>query len=168
MRRTIRMVTLSMLSAALILSAVAMTPGPAGSEEVRSITLYTDPATGQVFTKRCKRCVRLGTYIPAGSTEEIERKVERRVSAQTQAQLEQEQAAMEAEEAQRQAQQQQWNAEMAKQVSTIQPFAQEFGDRWYKKISIGTLVYARLRVFQSHRIQPAVPDSAVLARSGQQ
>ena len=49
---------------------------------------------------------------------------------------------MQAEEAQRQAQQQQWNAEMAKQVSTIQPFAQEFGDRWYKKISIGTLVYA--------------------------
>src|SRR5258708_38739737 len=31
---------------------------------------------------------------------------------------------------------------MAKQVSTIQPLAQEFGDRWYKKISVGTLVYA--------------------------
>jgi len=142
MRRTIRMVTLSMLGAALMLSAVAMAPRPAGSEEVRSITLYTDPATGQVFTKHCKRCVRLGEYIPAGSTEEIERKVERRVSQQTQAQLEQEQAAMQAQEAQRQAQQQQWNAEMAKQVSTIQPFAQEFGDRWYKKISVGTLVYA--------------------------
>jgi hypothetical protein len=42
----------------------------------------------------------------------------------------------------RQLQQQQWNAEMAKQVSEIQPFAREFGDRWFKKISIGTLVYA--------------------------
>ncbi len=31
---------------------------------------------------------------------------------------------MQAEEAQRQAQQQQWNAEMAKQVSEIKPFAQ--------------------------------------------
>jgi hypothetical protein len=142
MRRTIRMVTLSMLGAALMLSAVVMTPRPVFSDEVRAITLYSDPNTGQVFTKRCRRCVRLGEYIPAGSTEEIERKVERRVSAQTQAQLDQERAAMQAEEAQRQAQQQQWNAEMAKQVSTIQPWAQEFGDRWYKKISIGTLVYA--------------------------
>ena len=54
---------------------------------------------------------------------------------------------MEAEEAQRQAQQQQWNAEMAKQVSKIQPYAQEFGDRWYKKISIGTLIYADYRYY---------------------
>ena len=149
MRRTIRMFALSMLSAGFILSAVAMTPRPAGSEEVRSITLYSDPSTGQVFTKRCKRCIRLGSYIPAGSTEEIERKVERRVSVQTQAQLNQERAAMEAEQAQRQAQQQQWNAEMAKQVSTIQPWAAEFGDRWYKKISIGLLVYANYG-FWSH------------------
>lgn len=142
MRRTIRMVTLSMLGAALMLSAVAMSPRPAWSDGGRAITLYTDPDTGQVFTKRCKHCVRLGQYIPAGSTEEIERKVERRVNLKTQQQLDQERAAMEAEEAQRQAQQQQWNAEMAKQVSTIQPFAQEFGDRWYKKISVGTLIYA--------------------------
>jgi hypothetical protein len=147
MRRTIRMVTLSMLGAALMLSAVAMTPLPVFSDEVRAITLYSDPNTGQVYTKRCKRCVRLGDYIPAGSTEEIERKVERRVSAQTQAQLDQERSAMQAEEAQRQAQQQQWNAEMAKQVSTIQPWAQEFGDRWYKKISIGTLIYADYRYY---------------------
>jgi hypothetical protein len=147
MRRTIRMVMLSMLGAALMLSAVAMTPRPVFSDEVRAITLYSDPNTGQVFTKRCKRCVRLGEYIPAGSTEEIERKVERRVSQQTQAQLDQERAAMQAEEAQRQAQQQQWNAEMAKQVSTIQPWAQEFGDRWYKKISIGTLIYADYRYY---------------------
>ena len=116
-----------MLGAALMLSAVAMTPRLARSTEVQAITLYTDPGSGQVYTKRCKHCVRMGEYIPAGSTEEIEQKVERRVSQQTQQQMDQERAAMQAEEAQRQAQQQQWNAEMAKQVSTIQPFAQEFG-----------------------------------------
>jgi hypothetical protein len=138
MRRTIRMVALSMVGAAMTLGAVMLTPRLAVSSEVRSITLYTDPASGQVFTKRCKRCVRLGEYVPAGSTEEIERKVERH----TQQQLDQERAAMQADEAQRQAQQQQWNAEMAKQVSEIQPYAQEFGDRWYKKISVGTLIYA--------------------------
>ena len=137
MRRTIRMFALSMVGAAMTLSAVVLTPRFAGSSEVRSITLYTDPASGQVFTKRCKRCVRLGDYVPAGSTQEIERRVERH----TQQQLDQERAAMQAEEAQRQAQQQQWNAEMAKQVSEIQPYAQEFGDRWYKKISVGTLIY---------------------------
>ena len=102
-----------------------------------------------MYTKRCKRCVKLGEYIPAGSTEEIEQKVERRVTQQTQQQLDQERAAMQADEAAKQAQQQQWNAEMAKQVSEIQPFAREFGDRWYKKISIGTLVYGDYR-FYSH------------------
>jgi hypothetical protein len=136
------MVALSMFGAALTLGAVAMTPMPARSAEVRAITLYTDPASGQVYTKRCKRCVKLGEYIPAGSTEEIERKVEQRVTQQTQSQLDQERAAMQADAAAKQAQQQQWNAEMAKQVSEIQPFAREFGDRWYKKISIGTTVFA--------------------------
>jgi hypothetical protein len=142
MRRTIRMVALSMLGAALTLGAVAIAPAPARSADGQAITLYTDPGSGQVYTKRCKRCVKLGEYIPAGSTEEIERKVERRVSQQTQQQLEQERAAMQADEAAKQAQQQQWNAEMAKQVSEIQPFAREFGDRWFKKISIGTTVFA--------------------------
>ncbi|HZC45571.1 MAG TPA: hypothetical protein VE243_03790, partial [Candidatus Acidoferrum sp.] len=143
MKRTIRMVALSMLSATLMLSAIAMTSRPVWSQDGRSITLYTDPASGQVFTKRCRRCVRLGTYVPEGSTEEIERKVERR----TQAQLDNQHAAMEAEEAQRVAQQRQWNAEMAQQVATIQPFAAEFGDRWYKKISLGTLIYADYRYY---------------------
>jgi hypothetical protein len=136
------MVALSMLGAALTLGAVAIAPAPARSADGQAITLYTDPGSGQVYTKRCKRCVKLGEYIPAGSTEEIERKVERRVSQQTQQQLEQERAAMQADEAAKQAQQQQWNAEMAKQVSEIQPFAREFGDRWFKKISIGTTVFA--------------------------
>jgi len=108
------MVALSMFGAALTLSAVAITPMPARSQDGRAITLYTDPASGQVFTKRCKNCVRLGDYIPAGSTEEIERKVEQRVAEKTKAQLDQERAAMQADEAARQAQQQQWNAEMAK------------------------------------------------------
>ena len=138
MRRTIRTVALSMLVAALTLSAVAITPVPVLSQDGGAITLYTDPGTGQVFTKRCKRCVRLGAYVPADSTREIERKVERH----TQQQLDEERAAMQAEEAQRQAQQQQWNAEMAAQVSEIKPWATEFGDRWYKKISVATLVYA--------------------------
>jgi len=98
-----------MLGAALMLSAVTTTPRLAESAEARPITLYTDPASGQVFTKRCKRCVRLGEYVPAGSTQEIERKVE----LKTQQQLDQQRAAMQAEEAQRAAQQQQWNADPA-------------------------------------------------------
>lgn len=141
MRRTRVMVALSMLGALLTLGGIAITPMLAHSDEVRTITLYTDPGSGQVFTKRCKRCVRLGDYVPAGSTEEIERRVERRVARKTQAQLDAEQAQMKADAEMRQAQQQQWNAEMAKQVSEIQPFAREFGDRWYKKISLGTLIY---------------------------
>ena len=137
MRRTIPMIALSALAAALTLLSVAITPLTAAADEGRAVTLYADQSTGQVFMKPCRRCVRLGTYVPAGSTEEIERKVEMK----TQMQLDTERAQMKADLETRQIQQQQWNAEMAKQVSEIQPFAREFGDRWYKKISIGTLVY---------------------------
>ena len=138
MRRTIPMIALSAVAAALTLLSVAITPLTASADEGRAVTLYADQSTGQVFMKPCKRCVRLGTYVPAGSTAEIERKVEMK----TRAQLEADHAQMQAEMQNRALQQQQWNAEMAKQVSEIQPFAREFGDRWYKKISIGTLVYA--------------------------
>src|SRR5271166_139672 len=155
MRRTIRTVALSMLVAALTLSAVAIMPMPAWSQDGGTITLYTDPGTGQVFTKRCKRCIRLGAYVPAGSTQEIERKVERH----TQQQLDEESAAMQAEEAQRQAQQQQWNAEMAQQVSEIRPYAMEFGDRWYKKISVGTLVYGQYGYFSHTGFGPQFEEN---------
>ena len=64
MRRTIRTVALSMLVAALTLSAVAIMPEPGWSQDGGAITLYTDPGTGQVFTKRCKRCIRLGSIRP--------------------------------------------------------------------------------------------------------
>src|SRR5580658_11045197 len=40
--------------AALMLSAAATVPRSASSDELRAITLYTDPASGHVFTKRCK------------------------------------------------------------------------------------------------------------------
>ena len=147
MRRMRRMFARSVLGAAVLLGAVAITPMVAQSAAARTVTLYTDQSTGQVFTKPCRRCVRLGDYVPAGSATEIERRVEMK----TQQQLDRERAAMKADfdakQAASQQQQQQWNAEMAKQVSEIQPFAREFGDRWYKKISISTLVYADYRYF---------------------
>ena len=164
MRRTIRTVALSMLVAALTLSAVAIMPMPGWSQDGGAITLYTDPGTGQVFTKRCKRCIRLGQYVPTGSTQEIERRVERK----TQQQLDEERAAMQAEEAQRQAQQQQWNAEMAAagvgdtavRDGVRRPLVQEdiirHSDLW------------RLPVLQSHWFRPAVPDSGDLAWTRQQ
>lgn len=138
MRRRIGTIALSALGAALMLGCVAITSMSANAADVRTVTLYADQKTGQVFYKPCRRCIKLGDYVPAGSTEEIERKVEIR----TQQQLDADRAAMQADIANRQAQQQVWNAEMAKQVSAIQPFATEFGDRWFKKISVGTLVYA--------------------------
>jgi len=136
MRRTINLIALTVLGAALTLCSVAITPITADAAPA-SVTLYADQSTGQVFYKPCRRCVKLGTYVPAGSTEEIERRVEMK----TQAQLETERADMKAQLEAKQLQQQQWNAEMAKQVAEIQPFAREFGDRWFKKISIGLLVY---------------------------
>ena len=100
MRRTVGMIALSVLGAALMLGSVAITPMRADAAEARTVTLYADPNTGQVFYKPCRRCVRLGDYVPAGSTEEIERKVEIR----TQQQLDADRAATQADIANRAAQ----------------------------------------------------------------
>ncbi|MDO8431960.1 MAG: hypothetical protein Q7S58_06060 [Candidatus Binatus sp.] len=121
----------------------------------KTVTLYADPATGQVFMKPARNRVRIGDYIPAQSTQEIERRIEMK----TQQQLEQDRNAMKAEMEQRRVQQQQWNAEMAKQVGEIQPFAREFGDRWYKKISVGTLVFADYRYMTHTGFGPGFLDT---------
>jgi hypothetical protein len=145
MRATRQGIAIAMIGAVFAMLGTTLIPEVAYSATAKAVTFYTDPTTGQVFTKACRRCIKLGDYVPAGSTEEIERRVE----TKTQQQLGQERAAMKAQQEQRDAQQQQWNAEMAKQVSEMQPAVREFGDRWFKKISIGTLVYADYR-FLSH------------------
>jgi hypothetical protein len=148
-------IALSVLCATLTLFGVAITSITANAAPARAVTFYTDPTTGQVFTRQCRRCLKLGDYVPAGTTQEIEQRIEQK----TQAQLEQDRAALRAEQEQRMLQQQQWNAEMAKQVSEIQPFAREFGDRWYKKISVGTLVFADYRYFTHTGFGTALLDT---------
>ena len=147
MRRTIRMVALSMLGAALTLSAVAITPMPARSADGRAITLYTDPASGQVFTKRCKQCVRLGEYIPAGSTQEIERKVERRVTQQTQSNWIRNALRCRLRKRSARPSSSSGTPRWPSRSRRFSRSRREFGDRWYKKISIGTLVYAEYRYY---------------------
>ncbi len=146
--------TTGVVSAALLIGGLLM-PLIAHAASTRTVTLYADPTTGQVFMKPSRNRVRLGDYVPAQSTEEIERKVEMK----TQQTLELDRAAMKADMEQRQAQQQQWNAEMAKQVSEIQPFAREFGDRWFKKISLATLVFADYRFLSHAGFGPAFLDT---------
>ena len=100
-----------------------------------AMALYQDPRTGAVYTKKCRTCIFMGNFVPAPQ-------IEQSVTQATQAQMDTERAQMTAQFQQQQAQQQQWNAEMATQVSAMQPAWRDYADRWYKKISFGTLVYA--------------------------
>ena len=79
------------VSAALLIGGLLI-PMIARAASAKTVTLYADPTTGQVFMKPARNRVRIGDYIPAQSTEEIERKVEMK----TQQQLEQDRAAEQA------------------------------------------------------------------------
>ncbi|HUO04051.1 MAG TPA: hypothetical protein VMU16_02525 [Candidatus Binataceae bacterium] len=137
MRGSRRRIAISVLAAAAMLAGAVMAPKAAYSASSSSITLYADPTTGQVYTKPGKHRVKLGQYVPVGTAEEMEQRVVQKAHMQ----LQQDEQQMRADMESKQAQQQQWNGEMAKQVAQMQPAWQEFGDRWFKKISIGTLVY---------------------------
>src|SRR5262249_45378656 len=100
-----------------------------------AMALYQDPRTGAVYTKKCRTCIFMGSFVPA-------HQIEQSVTEKTKAQMDAERTQMQAQFAQQQVQQQQWNAEMAQQVSAMQPAWRDYADRWYKKITFGTLVYA--------------------------
>jgi hypothetical protein len=128
---------LTMLGAILALLAYIRPPA---ANAAPAMTLYQDPKTGALYATPGHGRLYFGTFVPQGV-------MERQIQQKTQAQIDAEQAQMRAEFEQKTAQQQQWNAQMAQQVSEMQPAWREFGDRWFKKISIGTLVYADWRYY---------------------
>jgi hypothetical protein len=128
---------LAMLGAILALIAYIRPPA---ANAAPAMTLYQDPKTGALYATPGHGRLYFGTFVPQGV-------MERQIQQKTQSQIDAEQAQMRAEFEQKTAQQQQWNAQMAQQVSEMQPAWREFGDRWYKKISIGTLVYADYRYY---------------------
>ncbi|HYB89916.1 MAG TPA: hypothetical protein VEC38_02600 [Candidatus Binataceae bacterium] len=134
-------VAIALLGAALTLAGIAARPVLAQDAAAPgTITVYVDQRTGQLFNRPGKGRTKLGNYIPSGAVNPAE--IERSVEQKAEEQLKTTQAQMRAEFEQNASQQQQWNAEMAKQLADMRPAWEEFGARWYKKISIGTLVYA--------------------------
>jgi hypothetical protein len=110
------------------------------SSSVPMLKLYVD-SKGQVFTTPA-RGRRLLTEIPATAlaTQDLEKRIEQK----TQAQLEQNQAEISAV-AQKNAELAKQNQDLSKQVAEMKPAWNDFGKNWYKKISLGTLVYADYR-----------------------
>src|SRR5215469_5675033 len=127
----------SRLAAIAVTLAISMTPAFAEPAAPVAITLYVNPKTHVVYTEPVRGTVPFGTFGQLKSAEELQREIE----AKTQAQLDSQKHQIRQELEVRDLQQQQWNAAMAKEVSEMQPAWQDFGQRWFKKISIGTLVY---------------------------
>ncbi|HXW84061.1 MAG TPA: hypothetical protein VEJ86_06630, partial [Candidatus Binataceae bacterium] len=126
--------------AALALSSAS----PALAQDTSgALTLYVDQRTGQLFNRPGPGRVKLGTYIPESQVGDIERHVEEKANAEVVQKTDE----MKAQLVAQQAQQQQWNATMAQEVGLMTPAWQEFSDRWFKKISIGTLVFADYRFY---------------------
>jgi hypothetical protein len=122
--------------AALIL-AIAVSSSLVVAAEAPEITLYVNPKTHVVYTEPVRGTVPLGTFGQLKSAAQLQREIEIKTQAQLDAQKQQIRQEFET----REVQQTQWNAQMAKEVSQMQPAWRDFGDRWFRKISIGTLVY---------------------------
>jgi hypothetical protein len=142
MRGTRLRIGISVLSGLMVLLTCAGARlAHAQSGAPKAMALYMDPRTGAIYASPGRGRTYLGNFVPAGSAAQIERNI----TEKTQAQIDAEKAEMQQQFAVQQAQQQQWNAEMAKSVAEMQPAWRDFGDRWYKKISLGTLIYADYR-----------------------
>jgi hypothetical protein len=141
MRQCRGRIAVSMLAAALTLFAaaaapvLAQDPGTAGA-----VTLYAD-RHGQLFNQPGRGRVKVGTYVPLATADQLEHKLE----AKTQEQIKANTEVLRTEFDKQMAQQKQWNTDVGKQVSEMQPAWREFGDRWFKKISLGVLVYGDWR-----------------------
>ncbi|HUA34692.1 MAG TPA: hypothetical protein VMA09_13880 [Candidatus Binataceae bacterium] len=123
---------------ALLLAMICMLSTRAwGQSAAPAINLFVNPKTKVVYTEAGPGRVPLGTFGQIKSATQMERDIE----AKTQAQLAQQQRALALQFEAQQEQQRQWNAEISKEVSDMYPAWRDFGDRWYKKISVGTLVY---------------------------
>jgi hypothetical protein len=140
------------LAIAALAAATLLTIGPApraraqsstissSSSSVPMLKLYVD-SKGQVFTTPA-RGRRLLTEIPATAlaTQDLEKRIEQK----TQAQLDQNNAEI-SEIARKNAELSKQNQDLSKQVADMKPAWEDFGKNWYKKISLGTLVYADYR-----------------------
>ncbi len=121
----------------------------ASEHKVPQLTLWTDPGTGQVFTRPGKGRVRLAV-VPASALEgELDKHVEEKAKDVARAEVSRSQEELRAEFKRDQAQSRAVTTAMAQEVQAMQPAWHEFGDRWFKKIKLGTVVFADY-AFYSH------------------
>jgi hypothetical protein len=128
------------LGLVVLATLVAMVCGRTSAARAQTgpaITLFVNPKTHVVYTEAGPGRVPLGTFGQITSASQLKQQIEQN----TQAQLAEQKQQLEQQFSAQQEQQREWNADVAKQISEMEPAWREFGDRWYKKISIGTLVY---------------------------
>ena len=136
-----------MIAAVAMLGAVMLAAGirPALAQDYskpKTLTLWVDSKTGQLFTRPGKG--RKAFIIPAAGidTGEIENHVEQKVEQKTQA-LEQSQQQMSADLAKTTQQTQEVSTEMAE----VKPAWQDYIDNFKNKFRLGTLVYSDYRFY---------------------
>jgi hypothetical protein len=161
-KRRERKLAIAVLSAAALVALVSapgaahaqhvstLSTSPSGtvsSETMRNVPmlkLYED-SKGQVFTTPA-RGRRFLAEIPA--TALVPQEIEQRVEQKTQAQLLENKAEI-SKVAQQNAELAKQNQDLTKQVAEMKPAWQDFDQKWYKKVSFGTLVYGDYR-FMPH------------------
>src|SRR6266481_5298353 len=104
----------------------------------RSLVLWTDPKTGELFTRSGPGCVRANISLESlGVITEgpAETRLEKKIEAKTESKVHRRIGIVQKESNLQ-------NAAFAHQISAMKPAWQEYGERWFKKIKIGALLYA--------------------------
>jgi hypothetical protein len=108
----------------------------------KSVTLWVDPATGQLFTRPGKG--RKPFVLPGmPDTSAIEHQVEQKVEQKTQQDIEQNRQQLKADLTKAQQQTQ----DLSQQMAQIRPAWQDYIDNFKGKFRVGTLVYADWRLY---------------------
>src|SRR5579863_5525555 len=105
-------------------SGFSATAGSGGT-----VQLWVDQKSGQVFVRPGKGRSLVNFPVsaaPGGVTRHTEEEISERVEEKTKADFQQQMSTLETK-----------NAELSKQVATMQPAWKDFVDRWDKKLSIG-------------------------------
>lgn len=105
----------------------------------RGITLYEDARTGALYRKPGRG--RVPVTLGLEPTEDVKQQVQQQIKKNDED--------LRAEFMQNQQELLKQNADLKKEVADMKPAVDDFGKHWFKKISIGTLVYADYR-FMPH------------------
>ncbi len=148
--------SLAAAMATTLLATMTAYPLTATAQSVKGIMMYEDTRTGAFYSKPGKGRIAIGhLYLdaekPPASTAGVQEQVQKEVKKHDDE--------LRAEFMQNQTTLLKKNSDLSQQVAEMKPAWKDFGEHWFKKVSIGTTVYADYRYLTHTGFGPGFTDT---------